>query len=134
VRGARCCRASAAGAATATGLRFAGALQRRVWGCESCRPAAGAGPPAAPHAPSPAPPRNRDKTPPPWARYDAAAQELVNDDLGVAYPIIGGIPRLVPSDGRILDGGGGGGGTAGAGGGGGGMAAGGGGGAAAGAS
>lgn len=34
--------------------------------------------------------------------------ELVNDDLGVAYPIVNGIPRLVPSDGRILgqDGGG----------------------------
>ena len=28
--------------------------------------------------------------------------ELVNDDLGVAYPIRGEIPRLVPADGRVL--------------------------------
>ena len=35
--------------------------------------------------------------------------ELVNDDLGVAYPIVNGIPRLVPTEGRILqqEGGGG---------------------------
>jgi uncharacterized protein YbaR (Trm112 family) len=36
------------------------------------------------------------------SRFDPAAMELVNDDIGVAYPIIGGIPRLVPSDGRVL--------------------------------
>ncbi|KAI8464104.1 MAG: hypothetical protein J3K34DRAFT_441655 [Monoraphidium minutum] len=35
-------------------------------------------------------------------RFDRDAMELVNDDLGVAYPIVGGIPRLVPADGRML--------------------------------
>ncbi|XP_005107948.1 protein preY, mitochondrial [Aplysia californica] len=35
-------------------------------------------------------------------RYDAANQELVCDDLGVAYPIVDGIPNLNPHDGRML--------------------------------
>ncbi len=37
------------------------------------------------------------------ARFDPDRMELVNDDLGVAYPIRAGIPRLVPSEGRPLD-------------------------------
>ena len=36
-------------------------------------------------------------------RYEAATNELVCDKLGVAYPILeGGIPNLVPEDGRLL--------------------------------
>eukprot|EP00117_Sycon_ciliatum_P037115 scpid59496/ scgid27823/ Protein preY, mitochondrial len=35
-------------------------------------------------------------------RYDAEAEELVCDDIGVAYPIRSGIPCLVPDDGRVF--------------------------------
>lgn len=30
------------------------------------------------------------------------ASELVCDELGVAYPVVAGIPRLLPSAGRVL--------------------------------
>ena len=36
-------------------------------------------------------------------RLNAAANELICDELGVAYPIINGIPRLIPTEGRVLD-------------------------------
>ncbi|KAJ7538538.1 hypothetical protein O6H91_11G053300 [Diphasiastrum complanatum] len=36
-------------------------------------------------------------------RYCEQSQELINDELGVAYPVVDGIPCLVPADGRILD-------------------------------
>lgn len=36
-------------------------------------------------------------------RYSADKQELVSDDIGVAYPIVAGIPRLVPTAGRLID-------------------------------
>ncbi|KAL3150801.1 hypothetical protein ABBQ32_000563 [Trebouxia sp. C0010 RCD-2024] len=36
-------------------------------------------------------------------RYSADKQELVSDDIGVAYPIVAGIPRLVPTVGRLID-------------------------------
>jgi uncharacterized protein YbaR (Trm112 family) len=36
-------------------------------------------------------------------RYDAVKQELVNDDLGVAWPVVDGVPHLIPQQGRILD-------------------------------
>ena len=35
-------------------------------------------------------------------RYDPIASELVCDELGVAYPVIAGIPRLLPLAGRVL--------------------------------
>lgn len=35
-------------------------------------------------------------------RFDQESMELVNDDLGVAYPIKNGIPRLVPTDGKLM--------------------------------
>lgn len=35
-------------------------------------------------------------------RYDPVASELVCDEIGVGYPIIAGIPRLLPSAGRVL--------------------------------
>lgn len=38
-------------------------------------------------------------------RYEPSTNELVCDKLGVAYPILeGGIPNLVPEDGRLLHG------------------------------
>ena len=36
-------------------------------------------------------------------RWDAAAKELVCDELGVAYPVIGGMPNLRPADGRVIE-------------------------------
>ena len=31
------------------------------------------------------------------------ASELICDELGVAYPVINGIPNLRPADGRIIE-------------------------------
>lgn len=36
-------------------------------------------------------------------RYCEKSQELVSDAVGVAYPIIDGIPCLIPTRGRILE-------------------------------
>ncbi|XP_067993453.1 protein preY, mitochondrial [Melanerpes formicivorus] len=33
-------------------------------------------------------------------RYEEATNELVNDELGIAYPIIDGIPNMVPEAAR----------------------------------
>jgi len=33
-------------------------------------------------------------------RYDRAAQELVNDALGIAYPIRDGVPIMLPEEAR----------------------------------
>ncbi|XP_024527222.1 protein preY, mitochondrial-like isoform X1 [Selaginella moellendorffii] len=35
--------------------------------------------------------------------YSEKRQELISDELGVAYPIIDGIPNLIPLDGRIME-------------------------------
>ncbi|XP_018409078.1 PREDICTED: protein preY, mitochondrial [Nanorana parkeri] len=35
-------------------------------------------------------------------RYDESTNELVNDDLGIAYPILDGIPNLIPQDARMI--------------------------------
>lgn len=35
-------------------------------------------------------------------RYDPVGSELICDEIGVAYPVIAGIPRLLPSAGRVL--------------------------------
>ena len=37
------------------------------------------------------------------SRYDAKNNELVSDAIGVAYPVVNGIPNLVPQDGRMLN-------------------------------
>ena len=39
--------------------------------------------------------------------YDRAAQELVSRSAGLAYPIRGGVPIMLPEEARRLDGGGG---------------------------
>ena len=35
--------------------------------------------------------------------YDAAAQELISRAAGLAYPILDGIPVMLPEDARQLD-------------------------------
>ena len=36
-------------------------------------------------------------------RYDASKQELISEEINVAYPIIDGIARLVPTAGRVME-------------------------------
>jgi hypothetical protein len=36
-------------------------------------------------------------------RYDAAKQELISDQAGLAYPIRDGIPIMLPDEARALD-------------------------------
>ncbi|KAM7396279.1 hypothetical protein PAMP_019331 [Pampus punctatissimus] len=36
-------------------------------------------------------------------RYEAETNELINDDLGIAYPIIDGIPNMIPQEARLLN-------------------------------
>jgi len=36
-------------------------------------------------------------------RYDEAAQELISDSAGLAYPIRDGIPIMLPEEARTLD-------------------------------
>ncbi|KAM8751031.1 protein preY, mitochondrial [Acanthopagrus schlegelii] len=35
-------------------------------------------------------------------RYEAETNELINDELGIAYPIIGGIPNMIPQEARLI--------------------------------
>ncbi|XP_054447526.1 protein preY, mitochondrial [Pteronotus mesoamericanus] len=34
-------------------------------------------------------------------RYEASTNELINEDLGIAYPIIDGIPNMIPQAARM---------------------------------
>lgn len=34
-------------------------------------------------------------------RYEASTNELVNEELGIAYPIIDGIPNMIPQAARM---------------------------------
>jgi len=36
-------------------------------------------------------------------RWDAANSELVSDEVGIAYPVINGVPHMKPESGRALD-------------------------------
>ncbi|XP_035013734.2 UPF0434 protein BRADO0313 isoform X1 [Hippoglossus stenolepis] len=35
-------------------------------------------------------------------RYDAETNELINEELGIAYPILDGIPNMIPTEARLL--------------------------------
>ncbi|XP_067445026.1 UPF0434 protein Mmar10_2939-like [Thunnus thynnus] len=35
-------------------------------------------------------------------RYEAKTNELINEELGIAYPIIDGIPNMIPQEARLL--------------------------------
>ncbi|XP_067292280.1 UPF0434 protein Mmar10_2939-like [Pseudorasbora parva] len=35
-------------------------------------------------------------------RYDERSNELINEELGIAYPIIDGIPNMIPQDARMI--------------------------------
>lgn len=35
-------------------------------------------------------------------RYEAATNELINEELGIAYPIVGGIPNMIPQEARLI--------------------------------
>lgn len=35
-------------------------------------------------------------------RYEPESNELINEELGIAYPIIDGIPNMIPQEARLL--------------------------------
>lgn len=35
-------------------------------------------------------------------RYEASTNELINEELGIAYPIIDGIPNMIPQAARTI--------------------------------
>lgn len=35
-------------------------------------------------------------------KYDEKTNELINEELGIAYPIINGIPNMIPQDARLI--------------------------------
>ncbi|KAJ3596955.1 hypothetical protein NHX12_003355 [Muraenolepis orangiensis] len=35
-------------------------------------------------------------------RYEVKTNELINEELGIAYPIIDGIPNMIPQDARLI--------------------------------
>ncbi|XP_004084235.1 protein preY, mitochondrial [Oryzias latipes] len=35
-------------------------------------------------------------------RYNPDTNELINEELGIAYPIIDGIPNMIPQDARLI--------------------------------
>lgn len=37
-----------------------------------------------------------------FLRYDERSNELINEELGIAYPIIDGIPNMIPQDARMI--------------------------------
>lgn len=36
-------------------------------------------------------------------RYEASTNELINKELGIAYPVIDGIPNMIPQAARMID-------------------------------
>lgn len=37
-----------------------------------------------------------------FSRYDERSNELINEELGIAYPIIDGIPNMIPQEARMI--------------------------------
>lgn len=35
-------------------------------------------------------------------RYEETTNELINEELGIAYPILDGIPNMIPQDARLI--------------------------------
>ncbi|KAK6472603.1 protein preY [Huso huso] len=35
-------------------------------------------------------------------RYEALTNELINEELGIAYPVVDGIPNMIPQDARMI--------------------------------
>lgn len=35
-------------------------------------------------------------------KYEAKTNELINEELGIAYPIVGGIPNMIPQEARLI--------------------------------
>ncbi|XP_028814410.1 protein preY, mitochondrial [Denticeps clupeoides] len=35
-------------------------------------------------------------------RYDEKTNELINEELGIAYPVVSGIPNMIPQDARLI--------------------------------
>ena len=35
-------------------------------------------------------------------RYEAKTNELINEELGIAYPITDGIPNMIPQEARLI--------------------------------
>nr|XP_033815193.1 protein preY, mitochondrial [Geotrypetes seraphini] len=35
-------------------------------------------------------------------RYEESTNELINEELGIAYPIIDGMPNMIPQDARMI--------------------------------
>uniref|UniRef100_UPI00398EE446 protein preY, mitochondrial-like n=1 Tax=Pristiophorus japonicus TaxID=55135 RepID=UPI00398EE446 len=35
-------------------------------------------------------------------RYEQSSNQLINDELGIAYPVVDGIPNLIPQDARLI--------------------------------
>lgn len=35
-------------------------------------------------------------------RYEPKTNELINEELGIAYPVIDGIPNMIPQEARLL--------------------------------
>lgn len=36
------------------------------------------------------------------SRFEVTTNELINDELGIAYPIIDGIPNMIPQEARLV--------------------------------
>lgn len=35
-------------------------------------------------------------------RYEPKTNELINEELGIAYPVIDGIPNMIPQEARLI--------------------------------
>ncbi|XP_020387977.1 protein preY, mitochondrial [Rhincodon typus] len=35
-------------------------------------------------------------------RYDESSNQLINDELGIAYPVVDGIPNMIPQDAKLI--------------------------------